>query len=286
MKNFFKALALTSAIAATTAHATDIAITTGGEGGMYERIGYAISQQIKAQAQRKKTSFDVEVINSNGSIDNIELMNEGDANIAIVQADALNVNEPRISYKAKTAHTETVFWIYNKKNGFKDLGDIEGSKKALMVIVDGSGAMTTIQSFVNEDGGYKANLDNAILADDLYDAVDIVSEGKYNGSKVAGVLYVGGKIPSEIVSDFGNKVAIGEATDSDFNDAKDVNGDKLYTNCEVSDRQMNGMKDDKWGSPDTVCMKAMVVYSTQGYDNPKELKIIKKAVNKAVRGLK
>lgn len=280
-----KFLALTAAISLSApALADDFVITTGGEGGGYERMGRLIAANIKKQASKSKVELDISVINSNGSIENIERLNSGDAHAAIVQADALNVMKPSIPFKAKKAHTETVFWIYNIKNDFSDLEDVEGNEDVVIVLVDGSGAVVTMQSFVQEDGGYKVNYDSAVYADDLYDAFDIVSEGTIDGVKVAGLLYVSNQIPSEVAMDFKGSVAVGELTDSDFNDAEDVNGESLYENCEVDKAKTNGLASG-WGDIDTVCLSAMVVYTTDLEDRKTE-KAVKKGIIKALRGVK
>jgi TRAP-type uncharacterized transport system substrate-binding protein len=283
MKNF-KLLAITAAVTmATPVIADDFVIATGGEGGGYERQGKILAASIGKQLKKVKQRMDIEVINSTGSIENLELLNSGEAQMAIVQADAMSVMPPSISFKAKGSQIETVFWVYNVKNDFDDLEDVEGTD-ALIVLVDGSGAMITMQSFAKEDSGYKKTLDNAVLADDLYDAFDIVAEGKANGKKVAGLLYVSTRIPSEVATDFKGKVLIGEATDSDFNDAEDVNGDSLYTNCDVN-KAMTGGLTDSWGDIETVCVQSMVVYNTD-MENRKIAKAVKKGVNKALRGVK
>jgi TRAP-type uncharacterized transport system substrate-binding protein len=278
----FLLLAAAVCVASTSA-ADDFVIATGGEGGGYERQGKILATHIDKQLNKAKQRMDIEVINSTGSVENLELLNSGEAQMAIVQADAMNVMPPSISFKAKASQIETVFWVYNVKNDFDDLEDVEGTD-ALIVLVDGSGAMVTMQSFAKEDSGYKKTLDNAILADDLYDAFDIVSEGKQNGKKVAGLLYVSTRIPSEVATDFKGKVLIGEATDSDFNDAEDVNGDSLYTNCDVNKAMAGGLT-DSWGSIETVCVQSMVVYNTD-MENRKIAKAVKKGVNKALRGVK
>ncbi len=286
MKNKFLskvslALALCTPFAVS---ANDLVISTGTEGGGYEALGHSIVKQVKKQASKRKVDFDFEVINSTGSIENIENLNSGDAQVAIVQADALNVMKPSVPFKAKSAHTETVWWIYNVQNGFKDLEDIEGSKSVALVLIEGSGAVITMQSFANEDSGYKTNYDSAIYADDVYDAFDLVAEGKANGRKVAGLLYVGSQIPAEAAADFKGKVLVGEATDGDFDDAKDVNGDRLYQKCEVNKGKARGLV-DSWGDPDTVCVKAMVAYSLD-FEDSKAEKVVKKGITKALRGVK
>ncbi len=280
-----KAILLAAAIMSVsfTSVADDFVIATGSEGGGYERLGHTIANSIGKQARKEDVRFDFEILNTNGSMENIELFNSGDAQAAIVQADALNIKTPTASYKAKGAHIEKVWWLYNIKNKKSDIEDIEGDKKIRMVLIDDSGAVVTMQSFVAEDDGYQVNFDSALYADDFYDAADMVCEGKADGKKIAGLLYVGKSIPAEIAQDFKGCVGIGEATDSDFNDAKDVNNEPLYTNCTIERNQLQGMKGGSWGGQDTVCVRAMVIYSN-GFEEKNVNRVIKKGVNKALRG--
>lgn len=285
MGKFLKAAVAAIAVAfASTAAQAEIGIATGGEGGTYERLGMLIKQSITAQAAKKFPDLEVEVLNSSGSVENIELLNSGDATVAVIQADVLNVMKPNSRYRAKKAHRETVFWIYNKDHGIRDLSDLEGKKDYALVLVEGSGAQVTMQSFVAEDGGYKVNYDTAIWALDLYEAVDIVASGQWEGRKVAGALYVGGKIPNEIGADFSNRVGVGEATDGDFDGAKDINGEKLYQTCEISDGILSGLKTDTFFKSETVCVNAMVIYTTGGTDREME-RLISKGVNKTLRNV-
>ena len=278
---------LVSALLSVSAFASDdFNIATGSEGGSYERLGKNVAAQIDKLGRKKNIEFDFKILNTTGSGENIEMFNDGEAQAIIVQADALSVMPPTIQYKAKTAHTETVWWIYNTKNGFKDIEDIEGKKKVNMVLIEGSGAVFTMRNFVQEDSGYQVNYDNAVYADDLYDAADIVCEGRSGSSKVAGLLYVGGSIPVEIKGDFKNCLSIGEATDGDFDDAKDVNGDKLYNDCKISKSRYQPMKgSNSFSDERTICVKAMVVYTTE-FEEKGASKIVKKGINKAMRGIK
>lgn len=263
----------------------DFIIATGSEGGSYERLGKQIAASINKQGRKKDIEFDFEILNTNGSGENIELFNDGEAQAVIVQADALSVTPPSVNFKAKAAGLETVWWIYNTKNGFKDIEDIENNKKVSMVMVDGSGAVFTMQNFVAEDKGYQKNFDNAVYADDLYDAVDITCSGKTSaGKKIAGLLYVGASIPNEIRSDFKNCVSVGEATDGDFDDAKDVNGDELYKDCKINKNRYAPLKgSNSFTDEKTVCVNAMVVYTTD-FEEKGANKVVKKGINKALRG--
>lgn len=279
---------LATTVLTGTAFAADINIATGGEGGTYERMGALVQKNIETQSSRFDVQPNINVLNTNGSVENIQMMNDGSAQIIITQMDALNVMPPRGPYRVKRAYNETAFWIYNEANDYNDLEDIEGKKDVSLVIVDGSGAEVTMRSFVMEDDGYKVNLDNAVFADSVYDAADIVSEGKYNGKTIAGMIYVGAKIPSEIAYDFTN-LRVGEMTDSDFNDATGSDGEPLYTSCSIKQSQTSGMRTSTFGSPDTVCVSSAVVYSTDSDYKETSTRdfenAIKRGINKSVRGM-
>lgn len=265
----------------------DFVIMTGSEGGGYfkagNRVGHAISaEQVKMNKKLNKkgkepVDFDIEVLPSNGSIENLEAFNEGEAQGIMVQVDALNLDKPGFKYKVRTSHTEPVLWIYNKEHGYKDLSDVEGRKDFAIVVVEGSGGNVTLNSFIQEDDGYGKN--PQVVAMDLEDALDIVAEGEYEGVKVAGMIHVSNVIPRDIAADYLAFVAVGEATDGDFNDATDVEGNKLYTNCSVSLKQMGGLKAATWTDPDTVCVKSVFAWNVQDLSR-NEQKVISKGARK------
>lgn len=277
MKKTILAISMATVMASATAQASDlVTISTGTEGGGYWTKGLNVASALK----RKKVGS--QVIPSNGSVENIERMNDGEADVIIAQADALNLHPIDVPHRARTAGSEYIMWIYNTKLGYTDIENIEGKTDVRMVLIADSGSTVTMQSFVQEDAGYKPNFQKAIIADDFYAAAEIVADGKYKGSKVAGLLYVGSKVPTgdDGVTDFVNQLGVGEATDGDFNDAEDVNGEPLYTNCTIPKKLMGGLKGATWTEPDTVCVNAMIVANTE---HPLYKKEIKRAINKVVK---
>lgn len=256
---------------------------SGGEGGGYEALINMTMRSIMQQKGADQYFTEANNVNTNGTIENLEMFNAGEVALTVIQADGANAFPPSLPFKAKKAHTEKAFWVYNLNNGISDLKDLEGREDMIMVMAEGSGGFVTMNSFVQEDGGYKVNLEKAHMADDLYDAASIVADGNVNGKKVAGFLYVGKKLPAEIGQDFGRDLRIGELTDGDFNDAEDVNGDPLYTKCDIEDVEMGGLTDEVMGAPDTVCQSAFVIYRA---DMPKNMqRIVQKGVIKATRNL-
>lgn len=278
---------LTALLATTlslTAFAGDFTIATGSEGGGYfkqaNRVGHAISaEQIKMNKKLKKkgkepVDFDIEIVTSNGSIENLANFNDGTVQAAMIQVDALNLDKPSFKYKVRTSHTEPVLWLYNVEHGYKDLSKVEGRKDFAIVIVEGAGGNVTFNSFIQEDEGYGKN--PTVEALDFEDALDIVAEGEYEGMKVAGLVHVSNSLSREIVSDYAKFVQVGEATDGDFNDATDVEGNKLYTNCSINLKKMGGLKASTWTDPDTVCVKSVFVWNVQEL-NRNEQKVVQKA---------
>lgn len=287
MKNVLKALLVTCAAMSWSATAGDFNIYTGSEGGGYfkagNKVGHAISaEQTKMNKKLSKkgkepVDFDIEVHASNGSIENLQAFNDGDAQGIMVQVDALNLDKPSFKYKVRTSHTEPVLWIYNKEHGYGDLSDVEGRKDFAIVVVEGSGGNVTLNSFIQEDEGYGKN--PQVEAMDFEDGLDIVAEGEYEGVKVAGMIHVSNTISRDVAKDYLQFIAIGEATDGDFNDATDVEGNKLYTNCSVNLKTMGGLKAKTWTNPDTVCVKSVFAWNIQDLSR-NEQKVISKGARK------
>jgi len=104
--------------------------------------------------------------------------------------------------------------------------------------------------------------------------------------EIAGMLYIGrpGFISGGIVDRYGKLLSIGEVKDSDFDKAKDANGNPLYFRCELNDKSTNGIKTDTWGKPDTYCMQAQVVYNLDFLDDmdKKEARKLSRIVNDTI----
>lgn len=267
---------------------------SGGEGGFYESTMNNISLHI---AKRTKRGVQTEVVNSAGSVENVQAYVDGDADMIIAQADALVGKNLAATSKFYNAHTEAVYFLVNKafyeRTGTYDLEDLEG-EALYVVMAEGSGGEVTWKNFAKEDGGYKVNVDKyTILVEDNYEAAEIAAAGFYmkNGTKVpvAGMLTVarpGFLSVTDIVADFGKKLVIGEATDGDFNDAKDAQGNKLYTDCGINSAQRQGIEAATMGDQDTVCMRAQVVYNTAyGDQYGKQAKKVNKNIRKAINGV-
>lgn len=295
----FKKTIIASALllASTSAFAVPLNICSGSEGGFYEATMKSIASAFTTR-YKGKAPVEVTVENTPGTIYNLNGMADGSCDMAIVQADGLvQMKNMPAGIHVTNAHTEVVYFLINKhahkEAGIDDIEDIEGSKDWHLAVVEGSGAIVTLRKFVEEDNGYKANLDNAVEFMDMYDAAEAVASGEYRTSgkvlKIAGMLYVSrkGAISNDILEDFRKDLIVGEATDGDFNDATDANGDQLYKVCNIESADLQGMSGATFGNQKTVCVKAQIIYNTNWLNNfeGKDKREAKKALKKAVNGV-
>ena len=254
MKTMLALAALTTGISTVTLADDDNvrSISTGIDGGTYHSVGERFSDHLRRSSDG---NIALEVVTSTGASENVKRFNDNNGVDAIViQQDTPD--------KIKRRHTnyplydEVVMWVINPKHNIKDLEDIEGDTEYRIVMVEGSGPYGTFTNFVSEDSGYQVNMDKTIWVDSSMSAFKAVADGVYvDGSdtfKIAGTIYVGGKIPDSVVELFGDQLKIGSATDKDFNDSP------YYKDCEVTEKNANGIKTVGWGDPDTVCVTSML----------------------------
>lgn len=280
------ALALASLVYAEAP--TDLKFCTGGEGGFYESLGADIGKTIV-----KGTSIGLSVLNTGGSVENAELMKEGECDIAIMQADAVVTQPLPADLKVVDAHAETAYWIFGK-SGVDDFGKMEDddiAKKYAFAAVTGSGALVTVKHWVETDDDYKGAV--IVEFDDWYAAAEAVAQGYVKKAgvtvEIAGMLYIGrpGKITTDITEDFGSQLTIGEINDASFQNAKDANGNPLYVMCSVSGKQTSGLKTSTLGSPDTYCLRAQIAYNNEWHQGDRKLrKAVDKGINSIVKAVR
>jgi hypothetical protein len=278
-------LALAALASQATAAPAPLTFCTGGEGGFYQDLGTAIGTAIV-----KRTGAELDVLTTGGSVENAELLKDGDCVIAIMQADVTSTASLPADIKVVDAHTEVVYWLHGK-NGVDDFGKMEDNsvaKKYAFAAVSGSGALTTVKNWIATDRDYA---DARIVEfDDWYSAAEAVSQGYVTKAgiriEIAGMLYIArpGKLSSDITEDFSQQILIGEVNDSSFENAKDINGNPLYTPCSVDSKFTSGLKTSTLGSPDTYCLRAQVVYNNAyhaGLDK-REAREVRRAVDKGI----
>lgn len=290
MKRFFPLLGMALATLAFQVSAAPAALNfcTGGEGGFYQDLGKAIGSAIV-----KNTDTQLNVLTTGGSVENAELMKDGDCDIAIMQADAAVTKPLPTDVKIVDGHMEQVYWLHGK-NGVDDFGKMEDdavAKKYAFATVTGSGAMVTLQNWIATDDDYKGAV--PVEFDDWYAAAEAVAQGYVKKAgvtvEIAGMLYIGrpGKITSDITEDFGAQILIGEVNDSSFASAKDANDNPLYTLCSVDTKLTNGLKASTFGSPDIYCLRAQIVYNNDWHKGDKKMRrAVDKGINSIVKAVR
>lgn len=263
-------------------------VCTGGEGGFYESLGQAIGANIS-----KQTGAQVHILNTGGSVENAQLLKDGDCSLAIIQADAVTSLPMPPDIKVSDAHTEVVYWLHGK-TGVDDFGKMEDDSVAeryAFAEVSGSGALVTVKNWIKTDKDYEGA--RIVEFDDWYSAAEAVAQGYVTRAgvriEIAGMLYIGrpGKITSDITDDFGSQILIGEVNDNSFESAKDTNNNPLYTHCTVDSAATSGLKTSTTLAPDTYCLRAQVVYNNdyhKGLD-AKETRLVRRAVDKGINGI-
>jgi hypothetical protein len=266
---------------------------TGGEGGFYESLGADIGKTIV-----KGTSIELQVLNTGGSVENAELLKDGDCDIAIIQADAVVTQPLPSDLKVVDAHEETAYWLHGK-TGVEDFGLMEDdavAKKYAFAAVTGSGALVTVKHWIDTDDDYKDAV--VVEFDDWYAAAEAVAQGYVKKAgvtvEIAGMLYIGrpGKVTTDITEDFGSQILIGEVNDDSFANAKDANGNPLYRHCSVDTKQTSGLKTSTTLAPDTYCLRAQVVYNNDwhkaagGKDGKKLRRSVDKGINSIVKAVR
>ncbi|MNF23931.1 hypothetical protein D3C81_199750 [compost metagenome] len=263
MKKLFLAvlmMASASAMAAPT-----LTVCTGGQGGAYEALGKDVG---KAIVDKVKVTSPTElvVLNTGGSVENAQRIVNGTCAMGILQADAVASRGLPRDIKVTNAHEEVIYWIHGKE-GLKDFADISKpeNKNLGIAIVNGSGAAITIANFGSVDEDYKDL--NLMPFDDWEYAAEATANGQTRSAgkevKIAGMLYVGraGFLPGAITNDYSQDLTVGEINESNFTQAKDYNGNVLYTECVIKTGDTGPLATDTWGKPDTLCMRAQVVFN-------------------------
>ncbi len=285
MKRFLIGALLAIASTAALAVPQDLTFCTGGEGGAYEALGQTIGGEIA-----RKTGAKLDVVNTGGSVENAQLMKEGDCVMAIMQADAVtSLGLPR-DISVTNAHTEAVFWIHGK-TGVKNFDDMKDEENLVRAVayVSGSGAEVTVRNFGNVSEDFK-NI-KTVEFDDWYSAAEAVNQGfTMKGGvriEVGGMIYVGrpGLITNEITDDFKETLSIGEIKASAFGKAKDRNENPLYFACKIDNKGDSGIpSDNSWTNISTYCMSAQVVYNNSWHADldKKEARNVKRAVAKSI----
>jgi TRAP transporter TAXI family solute receptor len=154
-----------------------IKIATGQEGGTYFATGKALGLALSKEVNRT-----IEVIETEGSVENVEGVNNLDFDLGIVQADFLDFNYGRKNYdKFKVVgamYHEPVFVLVRRKLQLSSIGELRGNSVAIGL--EKSGTQHTSQTLL---GIFGISLDEADrYAEDYGATAKLFGRGKVDAA--------------------------------------------------------------------------------------------------------
>ncbi|HAC63688.1 MAG TPA: C4-dicarboxylate ABC transporter substrate-binding protein [Cyanothece sp. UBA12306] len=112
-------------------YTSTLTLATGGKTGQY----YAFGETLAKVVAKHKPHFRIKVIQSNGAVENLELLAEKKADLAIIQSDTTVTPDIKaVSF----LFPEMFHLIVRKDSGITKVGDLEGKRIALMPENSGS----------------------------------------------------------------------------------------------------------------------------------------------------
>jgi len=216
------ALAPAAFAAAGSGHKPVLRLTTGQTGGWYAKFA--------ALFEKNSEGFDVRLIPSTGSLDNLKLLSSGAADLALIQSDVLALRDfapgsPSVVTEQATLYTEYVQLLANRSAGVKSLTDLDPKRHEVYIGPKDSGTAMTWSMLC------KVNQPLARIRVRNADYKDALSRVEANPHAL--MLFVGG-----LNSDFLKQAESASATkdrlklipidDKRFTEVSDVHGNKIY----------------------------------------------------------
>lgn len=230
MKKLLLALALAMApmmvapVEAQTIQPT-LRICTGGETGKYFQTAAEIGLQLKGVVQ-------VEVIATNGSLDNFQQLSSGQCDAAIVQSDAYGIftkTNPTAKLSVERVvplYEEYAHLVCNRQNNFNHVWDILSKPDARVLVgPNGSGTAVTWETWGTTQKDYqKVNTDPIGGTRAITRTVD--------GTDAQCLLFVAGLKSGTMneVNELGQgKLTLVPVDDNKFTEVKDPKGQPVYS---------------------------------------------------------
>ncbi len=241
-----------AALAAKSRNKPTLRLATGQEGGMYFEFGKLL--------KKSANDLDVEVITTEGSLQNIDLLKNGKVDAALVQSDVLT-KMPQKETEQTVLYEEAIQLIANRSSGIKSVKDINAKKNYLYVGPKGSGTAATWQGLCEQDAAY-AKIP-VRYADYKTALARVASDPK------ALMLFVGGlNSPllkaAEKYSEKTGRLRLAEVDDWDFNDKTDQHGNSIYTFITIGKKTYPYLQKGIIfsGKVETLAVKAVLAVST------------------------
>ena len=229
-KTLFLGLALAVAstlfaAAPSVAQAEPLRICTGGESGKYYQTAAEIGAQLKGAVA-------VEVIATNGSLDNFQRLSDGTCDAAIVQSDAYGIftsTNPTARLNIERVvplYDEYVHLVCNREAGINSVRDLVGKPDARVLVgPNGSGTSVTWQTWGKQNEDYlKVGTDPIGGTRAITRTVD--------GTDAKCLLFVAGLRSGTMneVNELGQgSLGLVSIDDGSFDDVKDPKGQQVYT---------------------------------------------------------
>ena len=268
---FFLMLVLFSSMAFAE---SPLRLTTGGSKGVYFNV--AAPHIVKWVGN----GFKIEVMNSKGSLENIQRIKNGEADAAIVQYDALVTDGKNLDVTMVAALYDEYVQLITLKDGPKSIKDFKPGMKIAMGST-GSGSHVTWTSFCTEDESYKEIVPDALPADAR--AFSALESGNIDG-----IIVVGGLGYPAIANAASRGIfKISAVDDYDFNDTL-YKGKKVYNFVNIDTSVYPGIANGFFSSKvETISVPAVLIVSNAWIEeNPDSFDILYNAVTKAIQGIK
>lgn len=217
-----------AALATKNPEKPSLRFASGQSGGLYDKYANLF--------RTKSAGLDVQAIPTPGALENLNLLAEGKADMAIVQSDVLAMSakkfpDKKLVTEQATLYPEYVQLIANAKSGIKSIGDINTAKNVVYVGPKGSGSALTWEGLADQNEKYK-NI--SVQYADFFSALEEVQKNPN-----ALMLFVGGlnsdflKRAEEIAKKNGTLTLVA-LDDADLDNKQDQHGNPIYSFVKIS----------------------------------------------------
>lgn len=224
------ALLLNSAVTIPTQAQTEpLRLCTGGKNGKYFQTGSEIAAALRGTVA-------VQVLETNGSLDNLRKLEAGECDAAIVQADSYGdytatnpVSKLNIE-RLTPLYNEYANLVCNRSLGINAVRDILGKEVTVAVGPQNSGTAVTWRSLVKQAPDYAAittdsdPISNRTIAK-LADATEIQCALFISGLKAGTIL--------EAEANGNGNIGLVSFNDGSFDDVLDPKGKRVYENANI-----------------------------------------------------
>lgn len=218
-------------------------LCSGPDGGNYQRAAQEIVNQ-------GKDRIAYTIIDSKGSVDNLDKLAGGECDAAPVQNDAFRVYKQKYQKdagsleRAGPLYREYVHLICNRKNDISRVIDLRKGKVTVAIGPSGSGSSTTWDSFVLADKGYEKTPTSPLAGLRALEKVKI-------GDEIGCMLWTSALNSTFMKGDVnkaGEYVHLVKANDGDFANAKDEKGTPIYQYIDIPGGTYDKIQDGSFGS--------------------------------------